>query len=451
MQLSSQWRWIRARGVCGLGVFGILPPRPLRPASHQCSPLRRPWPPCCSKGDPFQGPREGACLTPRNELSEETHVRTEQETIGKGRLGESSSVKGPGRLLCHVARSLRVYGDAISFWVVFGQSLWIRVLPSCKHIVQPRLMPARRILGSGRTHGISFWPFPNSSRWWRLISFMFLTRTSCCKITHANGYYGAWPAWGVSVSVLPLTLGFFSRPLNKLFLAKRGLLSDSLWSGSRWSHSYSSLGMFAFYGPLTPCLGQLAQKVQFRLSSTLQFSSVWLLRGVWLFATSWTAACQASLSITNSQSLLKLMSVESVMPSNHLILCYPLLLLPSIFPSIRVFSIESFFCSKWPKYWSFSFNISPSNEHSGLISFRMDWLDLLAVQGALKSLLQHQSAKAPILQCSAFFTVQLSHPYLTIGKIIALTRWTFAGKVMSLILTCCLGWSKLFLQGVSIY
>ena len=121
------------------------------------------------------------------------------------------------------------------------------------------------------------------------------------------------------------------------------------------------------------------------------------------------------------------------MPSSHHILCHPLLLLPSIFPSIRVFSVESVFCIKWPKYWSFSFNISPSNEHSGLISFRMDWLDLLVVQGSLKSLLQHHSSKASILWRSAFFTVQLSHPYLTTGKIIALTRWTFAGKVMSLL------------------
>ena len=126
-----------------------------------------------------------------------------------------------------------------------------------------------------------------------------------------------------------------------------------------------------------------------------------------------------------------LMSIESVMLSNHLILCRPLLLLPSIFPSIRVFSNESALRITWPKYWSFSFNISPSNEHSGLISFRMDWLDLLAVQGTLKSLLQHHSSKASILQCSAFFVVQLSHPYMTTGKTTALTRWTFVSKVMS--------------------
>ena len=151
------------------------------------------------------------------------------------------------------------------------------------------------------------------------------------------------------------------------------------------------------------------------------------------FATPWTAACQASLSITNSWSLLKLMSTEPVMPSNHLILCRPLLLLPSIFPSIRVFSNESALCIRWPKYWSFSFNISPSNECSGLISFRMAWLDLLAVQGTLKSLLQHHSPKASIFQSSSFFIVQLSHPYMTTGKTIALTRWTFVGKVMSLL------------------
>ena len=145
------------------------------------------------------------------------------------------------------------------------------------------------------------------------------------------------------------------------------------------------------------------------------------------------AAHQASLSITNSQSPPKPMSIELVMPSNHLILCRPLLLLPSIFPSIRVFSNESVLHIRWSKYWSFSFNISPSNEHPGLISFRMDWLDLLAVQGTLKSLLQHHSSKASILRCSAFFLVQLSHPYMTTGKTRALTRRTFVGKVMSLL------------------
>ena len=149
--------------------------------------------------------------------------------------------------------------------------------------------------------------------------------------------------------------------------------------------------------------------------------------------TPWITAHQDSLSTTSSPSLLKLMSIELVMPSNHLILCRPLLLLPPIPPSIRVFSNESTLHMRWLKYWCFSFNISPSNEHWGLISFRMDWLDLLAVQGTLKSLLQHHSSKVSILQCSAFFTVQLSHPYMTTGKTIALTRWTFVGKVMSLL------------------
>ena len=152
------------------------------------------------------------------------------------------------------------------------------------------------------------------------------------------------------------------------------------------------------------------------------FSSIQLLSRVRLFATPWTAAHQASLSITSSQSLLKLMSIQSVMPSNHLILCCPLLLPPSISPSIRVFSNESALRMRWPKYWSFSFYVSPSNEHPGLISFRMDCLDLPAVQGTLRSLLQHHSSKASILLCSAFFIVQLSHPYMTTGKTIALTR-----------------------------
>ena len=164
------------------------------------------------------------------------------------------------------------------------------------------------------------------------------------------------------------------------------------------------------------------------------FSSVQISRSVMSdSATPWTAALQASLSIINSRSPPKPMSIESMMPSNYLILCRPLFLLPSIFPNIRVFSNESALHIRWPKYWSFSFNISPSNEHSGLISFRMDWLDLLAVQGTLKSLLQHHSSKASILQGSAFFTVRLSHPYMTTGKTIALTRRTFVDKVMSLL------------------
>ena len=166
-------------------------------------------------------------------------------------------------------------------------------------------------------------------------------------------------------------------------------------------------------------------------SMTVFISSVQSLSRVRL-CDPWIAARQASLSITNSQSPPKPMCIELVMPSSHLILCRPLLLLPSILPSIRVFSNESALCIRWPKYWSFSFNISPSNEHPGLISFRMDWLDLLAVQGTLNSLLQHHSLKASILQHSAFFIVQLSHPYMTTGKTVALTSLTFVGKVMSL-------------------
>ena len=174
------------------------------------------------------------------------------------------------------------------------------------------------------------------------------------------------------------------------------------------------------------------------------FSSVQSLSRVRLFATPWTAALQASLSITNSRSLLQIMSIESVMPSNHLVFCRPLLLPPSIFPSIRVFSNESVLRMRWPKNWSFSFSISPSNEHPGLISFSMDWLGLLAVQGTLKSLLQHHSSKASILRCSVFFIVQLSHPYMTTGKTIALTRWTFAFHMLSrLVIT--------FFQGASVF
>jgi len=180
----------------------------------------------------------------------------------------------------------------------------------------------------------------------------------------------------------------------------------------------------------------MANKCMKRCSTWLiiQFSPVQSFSHVRLFETPWTAARQAFLSITNSQSPPKPMSIKMVMPSNHLILYHPLLLLPSIFPSIRVFSNESTLRMRWPKYWSFSFNISASNEHPGLISFRTDWLDLLAVQETLKSLLQHHSSKASLLWHSAFFIVQLSHPYMTTGKTIALTRQTFVGKVMSLLL-----------------
>ena len=187
-----------------------------------------------------------------------------------------------------------------------------------------------------------------------------------------------------------------------------------------------------------PLMNEIIALIKETPESTLYLStmgSVQLLSRVQLFATPWITACQASLSITNSQSPLKLMPIESsVMPSSNLILCCPLLLMPQIPPSIMVFSNESTLLMRWPKYWSFSFSISPSNEHPGLISFKMDWLDLLAVQGTLKRLLQHHSSKASIFQCSAFFTVQLSHPYMTIGKTIALSRWTFVGKVMSLLL-----------------
>ena len=194
-------------------------------------------------------------------------------------------------------------------------------------------------------------------------------------------------------------------------------------------------GFFTAEPPGKPCVyvHEFYYRQKLHRSLLLYLSSVQLLSCVQLFATPWTAAHQASWSISNSRSSLKLMSIESVMPSNHLILCCSLLLLPSIFPSIRVFSNESVLRIRWPKYWSFSFSISPSNENSGLISFRMDWLDLLAVQGTLKSLLQHHSSKASILWCSAFFIVQLTHPYMTTGKTISLTRQTFDGKVMSLL------------------
>ena len=189
-------------------------------------------------------------------------------------------------------------------------------------------------------------------------------------------------------------------------------------------HFYIHLGYFNFI--LNFLVARQHSKTK------LIFSSVQSLSHVRLFETPWTAACQASLSITNSQSLLKLMSIELVMPSNYLILCHPLLLLPSTFPNIRVFSNELALHIGWPKYWSFSFSISPSNEYSGLVSFRIHLFDLLAVQGTLKSLLWHHSSKASILWHSAFFTVQLSHPYMTIGKTIALTRWIMVGKLMSL-------------------
>ena len=201
------------------------------------------------------------------------------------------------------------------------------------------------------------------------------------------------------------------------------------------SQPYSSYLFFALlysillYGYVSICLFPCFFLLLNLLRSSVQFSRSVVSDSV----SPWTTALQASLSITNSRSLPKLMSIESVMPSNHLVLCRPLLFLPSIFPNIRVFSNESALHIRWPKYWSFSFNISPSHEHSGLMSLRMDWLDLLAVQGIVKSHLQHHSSKASILWLSAFFIVQLSHPYMTTEKTIALTRGTFVGKVISLL------------------
>ena len=186
------------------------------------------------------------------------------------------------------------------------------------------------------------------------------------------------------------------------------------------------------HGNIKRCRHFGKQSGSFSKSGT-ELPLVQALSRVPLFATPWITARQASLSITNSRSSLRLTSIESVMPSSHLILCRPLLLLPPIPASIRVFSKESTLCMSWSRYWGFSFIISPSNEYPGLISFRMNWLDLLAVQGTLKSLLQHHSSKASILRCSAFFTVQLSHPYMTTEKTIALTRQTFVGKVISLL------------------
>ena len=189
-----------------------------------------------------------------------------------------------------------------------------------------------------------------------------------------------------------------------------------------WNCFYQLL--IFYFQPINSSANNLSTKILIQT-----FSSVRSFSDVQIFVTPWTAACQASLPINNCQSLLKLMSIESMMPSNHLILCCSLLPPPSIFLSIRVFSNKSVLRIRWPNYWSFSFRISPSNEHSGLISFRFDWFDLLAVQGTLKSLLQHHSSKASILWCSALFIVQLSYPYMTTGKTIALTRKTFVSNV----------------------
>ena len=210
------------------------------------------------------------------------------------------------------------------------------------------------------------------------------------------------------------------------------VLGEKSFAWVIWNHSQLQKRKLRHreIGPASCSL--LYVKVRFWALAALtpvQFSSVQSLSHLWLFATPWIAACQASLSITNSQSPPKPMSIVSVLPSNHLIFGRPLLLWPSIFPSIRVFSNESALRIRWPKYWSFSLSISPSNEHPGLISFRMDWLDLLAVQGILKSLIQHHSSKASILWHSAFFILQFSHLYMTTGKTIALTRWTYPTKV----------------------
>ena len=206
-----------------------------------------------------------------------------------------------------------------------------------------------------------------------------------------------------------------------------------MWHGAPSKEPEQSFGMFGV-------LSQVCCRPRCMYIREYSVSSIQSLSCVRLFATWWTAAHQASLSIINSQSLVKLMSIEFGMPSNHLFLCHPLLL-PSIFPSIRVFSYDLVLCIRWPKYWSFSFSISPSNEYSGLISFRMDWLDLLAIQRTLKSLLQHHSSKTLILLCSAFFTVQFSHSYMTTGKTIALTR------AYQEVLIFCLFY-KTFLYGV---
>ena len=209
--------------------------------------------------------------------------------------------------------------------------------------------------------------------------------------------------YGIKLLILDLELPVRNRITSGNFLAFINSLSSSI----KWEQQYLPINW-------------------------LQFSSVKLFTCVRLFATPWTTARQASMSMTNSWSLPKLMSIKSVMPSNRLILCRPLFQ-PSIFPSIRVFSNESVLPIRWPNYWSFSFSISPSNEYLELISIRIDWLNLLAVQGTLKSLLQYHSEKPSILWCSAFFIVQISHPYMTTGKTISLTKWTFCGKVMSLL------------------
>ena len=249
---------------------------------------------------------------------------------------------------------------------------------------------------------------------------------------------------GIEGNYLNTVKAIYDKPASNIILNGEKLKAFALRSGTRQGYPLSPLLFNIILEILATAAIREEKEIKgiqtgkaltvCRWHDTVhQLSSVQSLSSVWLFVTPWIAARQASLSITNSQSLPKLMSIKLVMPSSHLILCHPLFLLPSIPPNIMVFSNESTLHTKWPKYWSFSFSISPSNEHPGLISFRMDWLDLLAVQGILKSLLQHHSSKASILWHSAFFTVQLSHPCLTTGKTIALTRQTFVGKVMSLL------------------
>ena len=257
--------------------------------------------------------------------------------------------------------------------------------------------------------------------------FWSLRKPMMATVHYFESKFSSQSSKGMTFSkqtVCPLSEAFASH-LSMLLVLSFNYKSISFFRGSSWPRDQTCVSW----------VPALAGRFFTTVPSESQVQS---LSRIGLYVTPWTAACQASLSIGNSQSLLKLMSSKSVMPSNHLILCRPLLLLPSIFPSIRVFSNESVLPIRWPKYWSFSFNISPSNEYSGLISFRMEWLGLLAGQGTLKSLLQHHSSEVSILQSSVFFIVQLSHPYMTTGKTIALTRQTFVGSVF---LICCLGWS----------
>ena len=256
---------------------------------------------------------------------------------------------------------------------------------------------------------------------------------SCASSPYSLGSFGEWEDVYRLLCIWKENEHWVNMTLIGTWNLIRKFICDNRWKINwSWSILRSSQGISPLYSAKATICPKSSQVWKEHLSS-VHFGSVQSLSRVRLFATPWIAARQASLSITSSRSLLKLMPIKSVMPSSHLILCHPLLLLPPIPPSIRVFSNESALHMRWPKCWSFSFSISPSNEHPGLISFRMDWLDLLAVQGSLKSLLQHHSSKASIFWHSAFFTVQLSHPYMATGKTIALTRRTFVGKAMSLL------------------